>query len=246
MPKRPIIAAIPNYNMASSLEALLPQVLAQGYNAVYLLDDHSTDNSIEVARRFDGVQVICGEENRGASGNRNRILEVKKQWPTAIIHFIDADTELVSTHNPTTLDRLLADPTIGILGGLVYGPNGLQSSFNFGPRVSLMGLFGVIKQGLILARVLTFGLHQPLRPPKPNKVWPDIGAKPMSQDTYYVLEGNMAMRMETLVAIGGFHPTMRDSEAQELSDRITAAGPHTLRSIYRLKTLSDTCPRCSS
>ncbi len=55
-----VIAAIPNFNMGQSLQELLPQVLAQGYDAVYVLDDASRDDSVAIARGFTGVQVIAG------------------------------------------------------------------------------------------------------------------------------------------------------------------------------------------
>ena len=44
----PVVAAIPNYNMGEHLRRLLPQVLAQHYDAVFVLDDASTDESADV------------------------------------------------------------------------------------------------------------------------------------------------------------------------------------------------------
>ena len=71
----PIIAAIPNYNMAEQLATLLPQIIQQGYDAIYVLDDVSTDDSREVVKRFaPKVTLIAGDRNLGAGGNRNRIL----------------------------------------------------------------------------------------------------------------------------------------------------------------------------
>jgi len=44
----PVVAAIPNYNMADSLRKLLPQVLSQSYDGVFVLDDASTDDTVDV------------------------------------------------------------------------------------------------------------------------------------------------------------------------------------------------------
>ena len=41
----PVVAAIPNYNMARGLNTLLPQVTEQDYAAIFVLDDASTDDS---------------------------------------------------------------------------------------------------------------------------------------------------------------------------------------------------------
>jgi len=72
----PVIAAIPNYNMGDNLRRLLPQVLAQHYNAVFVLDDASTDHSVDVVSGFGGeVKLVRSPENRGAGANRNQIID---------------------------------------------------------------------------------------------------------------------------------------------------------------------------
>jgi N-acetylglucosaminyl-diphospho-decaprenol L-rhamnosyltransferase len=52
--KLPVIAAVPNYNMAETLRVLLPQLAAHDYDAMYVLDDASTDHSREVVAEFAG------------------------------------------------------------------------------------------------------------------------------------------------------------------------------------------------
>jgi N-acetylglucosaminyl-diphospho-decaprenol L-rhamnosyltransferase len=88
----PVVAAIPNYNMGENLRRLLPQVLAQRYDAVFVLDDASTDDSADVVRGFgDDVRFVRSDTNRGAGANRNQIID---QVPDGVlIHFIDADME---------------------------------------------------------------------------------------------------------------------------------------------------------
>ncbi|MDT5306680.1 MAG: hypothetical protein QOE48_2355, partial [Mycobacterium sp.] len=89
----PVVAAIPNFNMAESLRRLIPQVLAQRYDAVYVLDDASTDHSVDVANEYGrDVSVVQSLENRGAGANRNQIMD--QVGDEAIIHFIDADMDL--------------------------------------------------------------------------------------------------------------------------------------------------------
>src|SRR5882724_6321869 len=106
--KQPVIAAIPNYNMADSLTELLPQLLKQGYDHIYVLDDASTDNSVEVTRRFGPqVTVIAGEHNLRSGGNRNRILEAHPE--ECIIHFLDADIRLEADDIPAQARHMMRD-----------------------------------------------------------------------------------------------------------------------------------------
>lgn len=222
--KRPVIAAIPTYNMAGSLQHLLPQVVAQGYNAIYVLDDHSADHPKDIITQFDGVRLIRGEKNVGAGPNRQRILQVASEWPEAIIHFIDADVSLESAHIPDVLRRIFQDRTIGIAGGLVYEATGLQSPYNFGPRISFTWIGALIPQLLAEQRAVRVRHNRMGHPPKGRKEWPTVVRRAQPQDAYYVLEGNMAIPMDILQRIGGFHPTLRFNEAQYLGNKIAAAG----------------------
>ena len=60
MPKElPVVPAIPNYNMGDNLRRLLPQALAQNYDTVFVLDDASTDHSVDVVSEFgDEVKLV--------------------------------------------------------------------------------------------------------------------------------------------------------------------------------------------
>ena len=67
MPKElPVGAAIPNYNMGENLRRLLPQVLAQHYDAVFVLDDASTDDSADVVSEFGADVKLARSPRIGA------------------------------------------------------------------------------------------------------------------------------------------------------------------------------------
>ena len=136
MPKElPVIAAIPNYNMGDNLRRLLPQVLAQHYNAVFVLDDASTDHSVDVVSGFGGeVKLVRSPENRGAGANRNQIIDHVGEG--AIIHFIDADMDLETPETPAVAREVVgryADRRVGLIGGLVSRVDGSQEHRNYGP-----------------------------------------------------------------------------------------------------------------
>lgn len=89
-----ITVVIPVFNQAQRIAACTNSVLKQSYAPleVLVVDDHSTDDTKEVVRKFVGpkVRLIALETNQGAQTARNRgIIEAKGNW----IAFQDADDE---------------------------------------------------------------------------------------------------------------------------------------------------------
>src|SRR6185437_11803711 len=70
-PKRPhrIIAVMPAYNAERTLASTLADMPAGCVDEVILVDDGSTDRTVEVAREM-GLTVIVHPENRGYGGNQ--------------------------------------------------------------------------------------------------------------------------------------------------------------------------------
>lgn len=93
---------VPVYNGADSLRACLTALLASDYPAfeVIVVDDHSTDNSIAVAREFS-CQTVCMPTNSGAAAARNRGAQMARG---DILFFLDADILV----EPDTLSKIIA------------------------------------------------------------------------------------------------------------------------------------------
>ena len=138
----PVVVAIPNFNMGASLCRLLPQVIAQGYDRVFVLDDASTDHSVDVVSEFgDEVTLVRSPENRGPGANRNQIIDHVDDG--VIIHFIDADMDLATDGIPAVAREVVAmyaDRGIGLIGGLVSRLDGGQEYYNYGAVFSLWGI----------------------------------------------------------------------------------------------------------
>ena len=68
-----VTVVIPCYNQAHFLGEAIESVLSQSYRnfEIIVVDDGSTDETSEVASRYEGVRLIR-QENRGLSGARNR------------------------------------------------------------------------------------------------------------------------------------------------------------------------------
>jgi len=111
----PLVSVIvPCYNGAAFLEEALRSALAQSYSEVEVLvvDDGSTDNSAEIARRFP-VRYIR-QENRGLSEARNAGIRESKG---SYLVFLDADDRLKPRAIETGLDALALRPDCALTVG---------------------------------------------------------------------------------------------------------------------------------
>jgi N-acetylglucosaminyl-diphospho-decaprenol L-rhamnosyltransferase len=225
----PVVAAIPNYNMATSLRKLLPQVLAQSYDGVFVLDDASTDDTTDVVASFGGdVTLVRSRHNRGAAANRNQIIDHVAGG--AIIHFIDADMDLQTTETPTVAREVVAryaDTGVGLIGGLVSRTDGSQELDNYGAVFSLWGNSTALVQ-LMIDRLRTTkpplarALRKAMAPLMTQ--WPNILEPPAPAPAYWVHEGNMLVRSELFKAVGGYDPALREHEIQDLAIRLDRIG----------------------
>ena len=83
---------LPNYNKAEFLEEAINSVITQTYKSwhLYIIDDHSNDNSTIVIDKFlnvENVTVIKLYKNKGPSFCRNYAMRISK---SKYISFTDA------------------------------------------------------------------------------------------------------------------------------------------------------------
>ena len=230
MPKQlPVVAAIPNFNMGDNLRRLLPQALAQHYDAVFVLDDASTDHSVDVVSEFgDEVKLVRSRENRGAGANRNQIIDHVANG--AIIHFIDADMELASGATPVVARELFsryANQGVGLIGGFVGRVDGTQDLYNYGPVFSLWQGF----TGAFLPRIIYLLRKKPQlagaiqRAVAPMmRDWPNVLEPPAPTPAYWLHEGNVLVYSSIFRRVGGYDPMMRHHESQDLAIRLEKMG----------------------
>lgn len=74
---------IPNYNYAKYLESCIQSVLNQTYQSfeILIIDDCSTDNSIQIINKFlvdNRIKLLVNSENKGVCYNRNKGIEESK------------------------------------------------------------------------------------------------------------------------------------------------------------------------
>jgi glycosyltransferase involved in cell wall biosynthesis len=88
--QKKISVIIPNYNYARYLEQAIESVLTQSYENVELIivNNGSTDNSLEVLEKFGDKIHLINQPNLGQSGARNSGLSLSSG---ELIAFLDAD-----------------------------------------------------------------------------------------------------------------------------------------------------------
>jgi GT2 family glycosyltransferase len=223
----PVIAAIPNYNMGHHLRRLLPQVLEQGYDRVFVLDDGSTDDSVDVVTEFDGaVTLVSSPENQGCTANRNQI--INHVGDEELIHFIDADMDLATADTASVAREVAAryaDRGVGAIGGLVSRVDGSQEPYNYGPVFALKShltalppLVDRVRKKHRIAAAIRH-LNVPGR-----QYWPNVLEAPAPAEAYWLHEGNMLIYSGLYKSVGGYDPRMRNHGAQDLAIRLEKRG----------------------
>lgn len=90
-----VTVVIPCYNGERFVDRCLSSIERQTYThlQVLLMDDGSSDRTVERAGAYPFVTIVSSEENRGPSYSRNRGMELAEG---RYIHFLDVDDEINS------------------------------------------------------------------------------------------------------------------------------------------------------
>lgn len=97
---------VPNYNKAKYIDTLLSHLKEQMTDEVevIVIDDASTDSSMEIISKYEDVfTIISNEENKYISYNRNvGLLHSKGKYVT----FVDSDDDIVPDFIEAILERI--------------------------------------------------------------------------------------------------------------------------------------------
>ncbi|WP_308295971.1 glycosyltransferase family 2 protein [Streptomyces sp. ISL-96] len=116
MPRPLVSVVIPNYNYGNSIGLCIDAALQQTYDPleVIVVDDHSTDDSLRIARRR-GVTVLQTPRNSGVAVARNTGAAAARG---EILFFVDSDVALRPDAVEKAVEELLAHPEYGAVCGI--------------------------------------------------------------------------------------------------------------------------------
>ena len=112
-----LTVVMPNYNHAQYLSESLEAILAQSYRPqeIIVLDDASTDNSVEVIERYANkeptIQLIKAEVNQGVIPQLNRLLKIAKG---DFFYAAAADDKILPGFLERTMQMFEAHPEAGL------------------------------------------------------------------------------------------------------------------------------------
>jgi glycosyltransferase involved in cell wall biosynthesis len=115
---QPLVSVcVPNYNNGRYLEACLASALEQTWPnvEVVLVDDASTDDSLEVAARFgERIRLYGNQTNQGQAATTNRCIELARGEYVVILH---SDDQLLPEFAARLAPLLEGRPAIGMAVG---------------------------------------------------------------------------------------------------------------------------------
>jgi hypothetical protein len=172
---------ITSYNYGRFLSEAIESILGQTRppDELVIVDDVSTDDSVEVARSYAArspiVRVVVNERNLGALHNANRGLELATG---DYVHFASADDRMLPYFYESAMDLLARNPRAGLATGLVrwMSPEGVP--------------LGWMKSGLLS--------------PEPRYLSPEEMRLAFHREGYSLLSHATVFRRAALVEVGGF------------------------------------------
>lgn len=221
------IAAIPNYNHGQSLVGLLDQLFGEDFDKIFVLDDASSDDSLDLLKPYeDKVEIIKGPFNIGPAGNRNRIIPHLKS--DDIVVFIDADMQLITTDVKSKIIPLFeSNQDVAMFGGGIQDKHGKPMTYNYGLHQSqFRHSVGLATEKI--TKFVHFSFFAKLIRPLALKFTYNVDIlffEPKERViSGSVSEGHFYVRGDVFKQLDGFNENLRYHEGGEFGYRLRHAG----------------------
>jgi glycosyltransferase involved in cell wall biosynthesis len=122
-----IVVVMPAYNAARTLRRTYDEVMAQGIvDLVIVVDDASHDETVEIARNLDRVQVEVHPENRGYGGNQKTCYRLALGAGADIVVMIHPDYQYTPQLLPAMVSLVASGLYPCVLGSRILGGAALR------------------------------------------------------------------------------------------------------------------------
>jgi len=132
-----IVVVMPAYNAAQTLRQTYDEVREQGIvDEIILVDDHSRDDTVAVARSLEGMQVYVHKENLGYGGNQKTCYRLALGLGADIIIMLHPDYQYTPRLIPAMASIIANGLHPCVLGSRILGGYALRGGMPFWKYVS--------------------------------------------------------------------------------------------------------------
>ena len=120
-----VVVVMPAYNAEKTLERTLDDIPRDWVDEIILVDDHSRDRTVEIARRL-GLRVFVHEQNKGYGGNQKTCYREALNLGGDIMVMVHPDHQYDPTVIPQLITPLLNDECDAVFGSRMLGGRPLE------------------------------------------------------------------------------------------------------------------------
>ncbi len=128
--EKKVVIVLPAYNAAKTLLRTLEEIPPEYRQDVILVDDASTDNTVEVARQA-GLMVFQHEKNRGYGGNQKTCYREALKMGAEVVVMLHPDHQYDATVIPRMVTPLLNGEADAVFGSRMLGGQPLEGGMPF-------------------------------------------------------------------------------------------------------------------
>ena len=116
-----VVVVLPAYNAEKTLEATYAEIPLDIVDDVILVDDASSDKTVEIARRIGIRHVVKHDKNRGYGGNQKTCYRKALELGADIVVMLHPDYQYDATRIPQLVDPILDGKMDLMLGSRFLG-----------------------------------------------------------------------------------------------------------------------------
>jgi glycosyltransferase involved in cell wall biosynthesis len=147
-----LIIVMPAYNAANTIQRTYDEIPPEYRNYIVLVDDASSDNTIEVAQNL-GIRVIKHSKNLGYGGNQKTCYQTALTDGADIIVMVHPDHQYDATVIPHLVEPLINGRVDAALGSRMLGGHPMEGGM---PRWNIIAnIFLTAFANVVFQRYLT-------------------------------------------------------------------------------------------
>lgn len=121
MDNKKIVAILPAYNAAKTLEKTVKDIPSDLVDDIILVDDASKDNTVEIAKKL-GLKVFVHPVNRGYGGNQKTCYKEALKIDADIVVMVHPDFQYDPKFIPELIKPLVKDEADAVFGSRMLVP----------------------------------------------------------------------------------------------------------------------------